>query len=180
MQTHRHKHTQAARWFLSLLRSNGGGIHRQIHRLSFDTTRRAYKTTRPTFLLLLRCILCRSNVFAEQLSSNVHIQTHWLMGGIYEVRHSDGFTCHIMHTSLSLFLLLLPLWNIGHPWNALLHFSSLILRQSVGFLWRGISQSQGRYLYKATRWQNTCRHPYFEWDSNPWSQCSSIRRQFMP
>jgi hypothetical protein len=45
-------------------------------------------------------------------------------------------------------LLLLPLWNIGHQWNASFHFSFLIRRQSVGLLGRGISPSQGRYLYK--------------------------------
>jgi hypothetical protein len=50
--------------------------------------------------------------------------------------------------SLSLSFLLLPLWNIGHPWNPLLHFSFLIIRQSVGLLGRGISTSQGRYLHK--------------------------------
>jgi hypothetical protein len=50
--------------------------------------------------------------------------------------------------SLSIYFLLLPLWSIGHPWNALFHFSFLILRQSVGLLGRGISPSQGRYLYK--------------------------------
>jgi hypothetical protein len=49
---------------------------------------------------------------------------------------------------LSLFFLLLTLWGIGHPWNALLYFSLSILRQSVGLLGRGISPSQGRYLTK--------------------------------
>jgi hypothetical protein len=27
---------------------------------------------------------------------------------------------------------------------------------------------------------NAYRHLYLEWDSNPWSQCSSEQRQFMP
>jgi hypothetical protein len=39
-------------------------------------------------------------------------------------------------SSLS-FLLLLPLWSIGHPWNALFH---LLLRQSVGLFGWGISR----------------------------------------
>jgi hypothetical protein len=51
---------------------------------------------------------------------------------------------------LSLFFMLLPLWRIGHPWNALFYFSFLILRQSVGPLWRGISPSQGRYFWYIT------------------------------
>jgi hypothetical protein len=50
---------------------------------------------------------------------------------------------------------LLPLWNIGHPWNAFFHFSFLILRQPVGLLGRGISPSQGRYLHRTTQTQNT-------------------------
>jgi hypothetical protein len=45
---------------------------------------------------------------------------------------------------LALSLILLPRWIIGHPWNALFHFSFLILGQSVGHLGRGISPSQGR------------------------------------
>jgi hypothetical protein len=45
---------------------------------------------------------------------------------------------------------LFPLWSIGHPWNALFHFSFLILRQSVGLLGRGISPSQDRYLHTNT------------------------------
>jgi hypothetical protein len=52
--------------------------------------------------------------------------------------------------SLSLSFPLPPLWSIGHSWNALFHFSFLILRESVGLLGWGTSQSQGRYLYKQT------------------------------
>jgi hypothetical protein len=40
---------------------------------------------------------CRSKVFEEQLPSNnkeIHIMTHGLMGGIYEVRRSDGHRYH--------------------------------------------------------------------------------------
>jgi hypothetical protein len=54
--------------------------------------------------------------------------------------------------SLSLFLLL-PLWITENPWNALFHFSFLILRQSVLLLGRGISPSQGPYL-------NTLQHKH--------------------
>jgi hypothetical protein len=43
------------------------------------------------------CIRCR-NVFTEPLASNMHIQTHRLMGDIYEVRRSDGLRCHDIHT----------------------------------------------------------------------------------
>jgi hypothetical protein len=80
---------------------------------------------------------------------------------------------------LSLSFLLLPLWSIGHSWNASFHFSFLILRQSVGLLGRGISSSQGRYL-QHRHGINADKHPCVEWDSNPRSQRSSERRQFMP
>jgi hypothetical protein len=55
----------------------------------------------------------------------------------------------------------------------------LNLRQSVGFLGRGISPMQGRYLYRTTQTQNKRRHLCHEWDSNPWSQLSSEGRQFV-
>jgi hypothetical protein len=42
------------------------------------------------------CICCRGNVCTEP--SNIHIQTHRLMGGIYEVRRLDGMRCHDIHT----------------------------------------------------------------------------------
>jgi hypothetical protein len=53
----------------------------------------------------------------------------------------------------------------------------LNLEQSVGLLGRWISPSQERCLY--THRINAGKHPCLEWDSNPWSQCSSGRRQFM-
>jgi hypothetical protein len=83
-------------------------------------------------------------------------------------------------TWLSLSFLLLPLWSTGHPWNALFYFSFLNLRHSVGFLGRGISTSQSRYLHRTTQTKNKRRHTsMLEWNSNPRSQCSSERRQFM-
>jgi hypothetical protein len=60
---------------------------------------------------------------------------------------------------------LLPLWSTGHPWNALFHFSFLILKQSVGLLGREISSSEGRHLDKHRI--NADRHPCLEWGSNP-------------
>jgi hypothetical protein len=77
----------------------------------------------------------------------------------------------------SLSFLLLPLRNIGHPWNALFHFSFLIPRQSVGLLGRRINPSQGPHLHRHRI--NAHRHPCLEWDSNPRTQYSSERR-FMP
>jgi hypothetical protein len=50
--------------------------------------------------------------------------------------------------NISLSFLLLPLWSIGHPWNALFHFSFLILGQTVGLPGRGTSPLQRRYLHK--------------------------------
>jgi hypothetical protein len=71
-----------------------------------------------------------------------------------------------------------PTWSKRHPWKASFHFSFLIFRQSVGLLGRGISPSQGRYLHRTTQTQNKRRE--LELDSNPRSQCSSERKQFMP
>jgi hypothetical protein len=51
----------------------------------------------------------------------------------------------------------------------------LNLRHSVELLRRVISPSQGRYVTKTIS-----THPCIEWDSNPRSQRSSERRQFVP
>jgi hypothetical protein len=61
-------------------------------------------------------------------------------------------------------------------------FSFLINTQSVGRLGRWIRPSQGRYLHTGQHRQriNADRYPCLEWVSNPQSQCSSKRRQFMP
>jgi hypothetical protein len=72
----------------------------------------------------------------------------------------------LIFLSLSLFLphsCCSPLWSIGHPWNSLFHFSFLILRQSVGLLERGISQSQGRYLHRTKQTQSKRRQTSMPW-----------------
>jgi hypothetical protein len=46
-------------------------------------------------------IRCNWNMSTESLPNNkkrIHIQTHRLMGGIYEVRRWDGLRCHFIHT----------------------------------------------------------------------------------
>jgi hypothetical protein len=52
----------------------------------------------------------------------------------------------------------------------------------AGLLGRVINPSQGRYLHTGQQKQNkrTHKHPCLEWDSNPRSQRSRERRQFMP
>jgi hypothetical protein len=79
---------------------------------------------------------------------------------------------------ISLSFLLLPLWSIGHQWNALFHFSFLILRRSVGRThWTG-DQPIARPLSIQTH--NKHKHPCLGGgDSNPRSQRSSERRRFM-
>jgi hypothetical protein len=76
---------------------------------------------------------------------------------VWYTETKDFWLCLYMklpQCSLSLFVfLLLPLQSIGHPWNALFHFSFLILGQSVGLLGRGISTSQGLYLHRTTQTQ---------------------------
>jgi hypothetical protein len=80
-----------------------------------------------------------------------------------------------LYRSISLWLSI-PLLGLGR------FFSFLIFLQSVGLPGRGTSQSQGRYLHKEQHKHriNAQRHPCLEWDSNPRSQRSSERRQFMP
>jgi hypothetical protein len=60
-------------------------------------------------------------------------------------------------------------------WTSAAFSVSWSFTQTVGFLGRGISPSQGRYLDTGQH-----RYPWFEWDSNTRSQCLSERRQFMP
>jgi hypothetical protein len=59
---------------------------------------------------------------------------------------------------------------------------SFVILYTVGLLGRQISPSQGRYLHteQHNHRPNAHRHPCLEWDSNPRSQRSSERRQFMP
>jgi hypothetical protein len=115
--------------------------------------------------------------FAEMLSKSDTVPVILLFGFIRQcillVLHEFHYgTVKSYSGSLfSLLFLLFPLSSLGQPWNALFHFSFLILRQSVGLLVRGISKSQE---------QNKRGHPCLEWDSNPQSQRSSGRRQFMP
>jgi hypothetical protein len=61
-------------------------------------------------------------------------------------------------------------------------FSFLIHTHLVGLFGRGIGPSQGRYLHTEQHKHriNAHRHTCLEWDSNPRSQCSSGRRQFIP
>jgi hypothetical protein len=52
-------------------------------------------------------------------------------------------------------------------------------RQSVGLL-RGGSASHSATTYTQKHKQNKRKHPCLKRDSNPWPQCSSGQRQFMP
>jgi hypothetical protein len=75
--------------FTELLPTNDRGIHRQIHRLLFGKTRTAQKLTRPTALPFLRVFLAAGTCLPSSylaIKGGIYIQTHSLMGGIYEVR----------------------------------------------------------------------------------------------
>jgi hypothetical protein len=62
------------------------------------------------------------------------------------------------------------------------YFNLLILHSLLGLLGGEISPFQGHYLHKEQHKHriNAHRQPFLEWDSNPRSQRSSERRQFMP
>jgi hypothetical protein len=82
-------------------------------------------------------------------------------GPIWGTILAFSWRAEVIHTKMEEFslslLLLLPLWSIWHPWNALFLFSFLILRGSVGLFGRGINLSQGRYLHRTTQTQNKRR-----------------------
>jgi hypothetical protein len=61
------------------------------------------------------------------------------------------------------------------PWPRVQFLNLYTVGRTLG---RGISLSQGRYLYTVQHKHriNTHGHPYLEWDSNPRSQCSSKRK----
>jgi hypothetical protein len=82
----------AAGMFLLFLLSNDRGIRRQTHR-----------HTRPTILLLLRVFIDEGTCFPSRclaMKVGIHIQTHRLIGGIYEVRRWDVLRCHNIHTKV--------------------------------------------------------------------------------
>jgi hypothetical protein len=121
---------------------------------------------------LLACIweLPVSNLGRVQTSLNkasrAFPRSHYANAGISALNQATTVSLHIFSNSLfSLFFLLLRLWSIGHPWNALFHFSFLILREPVGLLGWGMGPSNGRCLHK--RRINAHMHPCLECDSNP-------------
>jgi hypothetical protein len=85
--------------------------------------------------------------------------------------------CSKANCTLSLSLMLLPLFEHRPPVKRFISLQFLTLGQSVGLLGREISPSQGRYLHKHRI--NVDKHPCLEWDSNPRSQWSSGRGRFM-
>jgi hypothetical protein len=142
---------------------------------SFSFTMKSWNTIPTTNT---QCLICAST--HRILVRTSHIFSSQCLG-LLKFLVSSSSTANLS-LSLSLSLLILPLWSTGHPWNALFHFSFLILRQSVGLLGREISPTQGRYLHTGQHKHriNADRHPCLQWDSNPQSQCYSGRIQCMP
>jgi hypothetical protein len=92
-----------------------------------------------------------------------------------------GGTLRLRPRAFPSFFPVAPTWSIGHPWNAPFHFSFLISdrRQDSsdgGSACRKAAAYTGQHKHRI----NADRHPCLEWDSNPRSQCSSQRRQFIP
>jgi hypothetical protein len=56
--------------------------------------------TRPTILLSLRVFTAAGTCLPSRCLPKawIHIETHRLLGGIYEVRRLDGLRCHDIHT----------------------------------------------------------------------------------
>jgi hypothetical protein len=99
------------------------------------------KQSAQQFFYCCLCIHCPGNVFTEPLPNNdrgIQIQTHRLMGGIYEVYGSDGLRRRGIHTLLNPVLSCLTVSRFC--------FFILVILQTVGLFGRVISSSQGLYL----------------------------------
>jgi hypothetical protein len=79
----------------------------------------------------------------------------------------------------SVYLVYMALQSFVGPWPL---FQFLNLHTLGSTSWKRVSPLYGRYLYREHHKHriNAHRHIFFEWDSNPWSQRSSERRQFTP
>jgi hypothetical protein len=62
--------------FTKPLSSNDKGIHRQTHRLPFDTTRTVQKTTHPTILQLLSVFVATATCLASRYLATIRGDTH--------------------------------------------------------------------------------------------------------
>jgi hypothetical protein len=103
-------------------------------------------------------------------------------GKIVMPQHTYTHTFTFLSIYLSIYLFIYPFIQGSKAFCWTLAFSvSWSFKQSVGLLGWRISQSQGRYLHIGQHKHriNAYRHPCFKWNSNPRSQCSSGRWQFM-
>jgi hypothetical protein len=73
-------------------RKERNGLNRKFFPLTRHGSHRKRRVQQ--FFYLCVCNRSRGNVFTDPLPSNIHIQTHRLMGGIYDVRRWDGLRCH--------------------------------------------------------------------------------------
>jgi hypothetical protein len=89
--------------------------------------------------------------------------------------------CLFGKTRRSFFTASLSLSSSTALWTLVAFSVSSSYTQSVGLLGRGISPSQGLYLYREQRKHriNAHKHPCLEWDSNPRSQRSRGLRRFI-
>jgi hypothetical protein len=107
-----------------------------------------------------------------------HMKWHWstFFSEFPQFSLANHHSTTTPYSSILFFYGSTALAGLGH------FFSSLTYTQSVGLLRWVISPSQGRYLHTGYHKHrtNAHRHPCLDWDSNPQSQRSSERRQFMP
>jgi hypothetical protein len=81
-----------------------------------------------------------------------------------------------IHPSIHPSIPVAPTWTISDPLKSSYHFSFFV-SESCRIFGRGVSPSL-RPLPTHKQRKNADKHPWFEWDSNPRSKCSSGRRQF--
>jgi hypothetical protein len=94
-----HKFIMAFRALISLakIKTRRSGKNCSLTFLWYDTDR----MERVQQFYVCACIRCRGDVFTEPLPSNdkrIQMETHRLMGGIYELRRWDGLRCRNIHT----------------------------------------------------------------------------------
>jgi hypothetical protein len=88
------------RWKYSNPPPHGQEIHKQETILWYDTDHIENDASSNSSIVM--CTLCHRNVTNKPLPSNdrgIHMQTHKLRRGVYEILRRDGFRCHNTHTN---------------------------------------------------------------------------------
>jgi hypothetical protein len=134
----------------------------------------------PTLNVMLEVMTKQRSKLSNWRTAHVHncakirMKEEWA-----DIRTIAAGVCHLSLLRTSFFFL----WRIRA--SDLVSFQNKSenyqsYRKFVGSLRRGISPSQGHCLHRTTQWHRKSIHLCLECDSNPRSQCSNGRKQFVP